>query len=221
MMETLVTLIVSVVSHFMLEVQNRIVQKADEQFRKYGIRSVTMDDIALQAGISKKTIYQYFKDKNDLVDDVMMTSFKKNHENCQSCCHHSTNAIEEIFMLMKNIGEDFRNLNPVVLLDLKKYHIKTFQNFQKHLEDDITKMVLQNLERGIHDGLFRADLNLEIVARFRMATIWILFDQETFPYPKFELSQVFKEVLVLFLYGLVTPKGYKMIEKYHTSINKK
>lgn len=207
---------VSLVSRFMLEVQNRIVQKADDQFRKFGIRAVTMDDIALQAGISKKTIYQYFTDKNELVNDVMMATFKNNHQKCKLCCNQSSNSIEEIFMLMRTIGEDFRNLNPIILFDLKKFHNKTFQNFQKHLDEDITQMVLQNLERGIAEGFFRNDLNLEITARFRMASIWILFDQETFPYPKFELSQVFKEVLVLFLYGLVTPKGYKMIEKYQT-----
>ena len=77
-------------------------------------------------------------------------------------------------------------------------------------------MVLNNLERGIKEKLYRDNMQTEIVARFRMASIWILFDQKIFPYPKFELSNVFKEVLLLFLYGLVTPKGYQLIEKYQT-----
>ena len=205
----------------MNEVQERILVKADEQFRKFGIRSVTMDEIALQSGISKKTIYQYFKDKNELVDAVMMTHFNENHDKCKACCKNSVNAIDEIFMLMKSIGEDFRTINPIILLEMKKFHNKTFEKFQTHLDENITQMVLQNLERGIKEGLYRKNLDKEIIARFRMASIWMLFDQHIFPYPKFELSKVFTEILRLFLYGLVSPKGYELIEKYQIINTKK
>ena len=100
----------------MTEVQERILLKSDELFRKFGIRAVTMDEIALNSGISKKTVYQYFKDKNELVDAVMMTHFDSNYKKCETCCKEASNAIEEIFMLMKHIGEDFRNLNPIILI---------------------------------------------------------------------------------------------------------
>ncbi len=205
----------------MTAVQERILQKANDQFRKFGIRAVTMDEIALQSGISKKTIYQYFKDKDELVDAVMMITFEDNHSKCKSCCQDSTNAIEEIFLLMKNIGEDFRNLNPIILLDMKKFHNRTFEKFQQHLHQNITKMILDNLERGISEGLYRKNMDIEVIARFRMASIWILFDQEIFPYPKFEIGKVFTEILQLFLYGLVTPKGYQLIEKYQIINTKK
>jgi TetR/AcrR family transcriptional regulator, cholesterol catabolism regulator len=205
----------------MNEVQERILLKADEQFRTFGIRSVTMDEIAHQSGISKKTIYLYFKDKNELVDAVMMTHFNDNHNKCKACSVNAENAIDEIFMLMKNIGEDFRTINPIILLDMKKFHNKTFEKFQKHLDETITQMVLQNLVRGIKEGLFRKDIDKEIIARFRMASIWILFDQNIFPYPKFDLSKVFTEILRLFLFGLVTPKGYELIEKYQIINTKK
>ena len=204
-----------------MEVQERILLNADEQFKKYGIRAVTMDEIAQNCGTSKKTIYQYFKDKNDLVDAVMMAHFADNLKKCKTCSSESKNAIEEIFMLMESIGEDFRSINPIILLDLRKFHVVTFQKFQKHIDQTITQMVLENIERGIKEGLYRRNLHKEIVARFRMASIWILFDQDIFPYPKFELSNVFKEVLELFLYGLVSPKGYQLIEKYQQQNNKK
>jgi len=117
-------------------------------------------------------------------------------------------------MLMQNMDEDFRNLNPIVVFDMKKFHFKTFEKFQTHMHQNLMQMVASNLKRGIAEGYYRENLDIEIVSRFRMSSMWLLFDPEVFPSQKFELSKVFKEVLELFLYGLVNPKGYKLIEKY-------
>ena len=174
-----------------------------------------------ELGISKKTIYQFFTDKDALVDAVMMAEFEKNHEKCKCCSINSTNAVEEIFLLMKHIGEDFRNLNPIIIYDMQKFHFKTFQKFQNHLHQNLRTMIAENLERGIKEGLYRETLDVEIIARFRMASIWVLFDPEVYPAEKFEIRKVFKETLELFLFGLVSPKGYKLIEKYQQQLNKK
>lgn len=197
-----------------METRERILQKADELFRKYGIRAVTLDEIANSLGISKKTIYQFFEDKDALVDVVMMAEFEYNYQNCLKSKNMSKDAVDEIFKMMETMDDHFRNLNPIILLDLKKFHFKTFEKFHKHMHQNLMQMILANLQRGIDEGIYREGLNVEIVARFRMATVWLLFDTEVFPPSKFQLLHVFKEVLELFLHGLVNPKGYKLIEKY-------
>lgn len=197
-----------------METKDRILLKADELFRRYGIRAVTLDEIATALGISKKTIYQFFEDKDALVDAVMMAEFENNHKDCCMASSNAKDAIDEMFQLLLNIDEDFRNLNPIIIFDLKKFHFKTFEKFEKHLHQDIFQMIVANLKRGIAEGLYREDLDVEIVARFRVATIWLMFDQDVFPSTKFQLTKVVKEVFELFLHGLVNTKGYKLIEKY-------
>ena len=197
-----------------METNERILLKACELFRRFGIRAVTLDEIAKNLGISKKTIYQFFKDKDALVDAVMMTEFECNYQDCMNCSAKAKNAVDEIFMLMQNMDEDFRNLNPIIIFDMKKFHFKTFEKFQTHMHQNLMQMVAANLKRGITEGYYRDNLDIEIVSRFRMSSTWLLFDPEVFPSQKFELSKVFKEVLELFLHGLVNPKGYKLIEKY-------
>lgn len=204
-----------------METNERILLKSGELFRRFGIRAVTLDEIAQNLGISKKTIYQFFDDKDALVDAVMMAEFESNYQECMNCASNSKNAIDEIFNLMHNMEEDFRNLNPIVIFDMKKFHFKTFEKFQTHMHQNLVQMVAANLNRGIEEGYYRPELDIEIVSRFRMSSMWLLFDPEVFPPQKFQLSAVFKEVLELFLYGLVNAKGYKLIEKYKEPKNQK
>ena len=105
-----------------MEVQERIMLKADELFRRYGIRSVTMDEIANQLGMSKKTIYQYYTDKDQLVDAVAEKEISFSQESCLKDMAASSNAIDEIFRVMAFVEVMFRNMNPAMLYDLEKYH---------------------------------------------------------------------------------------------------
>lgn len=204
-----------------MDVQKRIILKAFDLVKRYGVRAVTLDDIASSAGISKKTIYQYFDDKDALVDAVMMGEMQHNNQKCEECCNSSKNAVEEIFKLIEKMDDNFKSLNPIIFLDLKKYHHKTFEKFQYHLHTNLKQMIIANLQRGITEGLYRPDIDVEIVARFRIACIWLLFDQEVYPASEFTLHKVSLEIFELFLYGLVNPKGYKLIEKYKQKNNSK
>jgi AcrR family transcriptional regulator len=208
---------VPIVSHpnLKMEIQDRILQKADELFKRYGIRAVTLDEISTVLGISKKTIYQSFEDKDALVDAVMMKEFEKDYEECKMCSSNAKNAIDEIFMLMQNMDDDFRNMNPIIIFDLKKFHFNTYQKFQEHMHQNLMQMIIANLKRGVAEGLYREDMNFEIVSRFRMSSIWLLFDTEIFPPKSFDLAKIFREISLLFLHGLVNAKGLKTIEKYH------
>lgn len=197
-----------------MEIQERIRQKADELFRKYGIRSVTMDEIATQLGMSKKTIYQYYADKDQLVDAVAIDEIHYSQECCLKDAEASANAIEEIFRVMEFVEVMFRSMNPSMLHDLEKYHPLGYKKFLEHKNKFLFEMIKRNIERGISEELYRPEIDVEIMARFRIESMMLLFKPELFPTSKFNLVKLHQEILEHFLYGLATMKGYKLILKY-------
>ena len=165
-METLVTFKVSIVLHSqnMAEIINnaeRIKHKAKELFMQFGLKSVSMDDIANGLGISKKTIYLFYADKDALVDDVIASLINHNQECCEIDKKTSDNAIHEIFLAMDFIMEIFRSMNPSLIFDMQKYYPAAFQKFSKHKNDYLYGVIKSNLERGISEELYRADLKVD------------------------------------------------------------
>jgi AcrR family transcriptional regulator len=197
-----------------MEIQERIRLKADELFRRYGIRSVTMDEIATQLGMSKKTIYQYYADKDQLVDAVAVDEINYSQECCQKDAATASNAIEEIFRVMEFVEVMFRNMNPSMLHDLEKYHPLGYRKFLEHKNKFLYEMIKKNIERGINEELFRPELDIEIMARYRLESMMLAFNTGLFPSSKFNLVKLHQEILEHFLYGLATLKGYKLILKY-------
>lgn len=197
-----------------MEPKDRIQAKADEMFMRYGIRSVSMDDIAAQLGISKKTLYQVFSDKDELVEAVVENELSKGQNDCLGCRNASKDAVDEIFITMEQIAEQFRNMNPVVLYDLEKFHPSSFQKFLKHKNEFLLDVIRKNLERGIKEELFRPEINVEILSRFRLESMMIAFNIYVFPPRKYNLVEVTQEIIEHYLYGLATLKGHKLILKY-------
>jgi TetR/AcrR family transcriptional regulator, cholesterol catabolism regulator len=203
------------------EIAERIKQKAHGLFMQYGLRSVSMDDIATGLGISKKTIYQFFADKDELVDDVMASVF----ENDMICCERdrakSENAIHEIFLAIDFIVEMFKSMNPSVLFDLQKFHPTSFARFVKHKDEYLFNMIKNNLKRGIEEELYRADLKVDILSRFRVESMMMPFNPEFQQKAGKNLALIEEEITLHFLYGLVSTKGYKVAQKYQEKRNKK
>jgi len=197
-----------------MEVQERIKQKADELFRRYGIRSVTMDEIAAQLGMSKKTIYQYYADKDQLVDAVALEEIKFSQDSCLTNADAAENAIEEIFKVMEFVDVMFRNMNPSMLYDLEKYHPGGYRKFLEHKNKFLYEMIKKNIERGIKEELYRPEIDIEILTRYRLESMMMAFNPELFHPSKFNLVKLQHELLEHFLYGVSTLKGYKLILKY-------
>ena len=197
-----------------MEIQERIRQKADELFRRYGIRSVTMDEIATQLGMSKKTIYQFYADKDQLVDAVALDEIRFSQDSCLRDMTVSGNAIEEIFRVMEFVEIMFRNMNPSMLYDLEKYHPSGYKKFLEHKNKFLYDMIKRNLERGIKEELYRPELNVEIMTRYRLESMMLALNTEIFSPAKFNLVELQREIIEHFLYGVATLKGYKLILKY-------
>lgn len=196
------------------EIKDRIRQRAHELIMQYGIRSVSMDDIANSLGMSKKTIYQYYSDKDELIGEVVAVLLQCNQEQCNGDRQKAKDAIHEIFLARDMIAEMFRTMNPSLLFDMQKYHPAAYDRFQKHKNEFIYAMIRSNLQRGINEGLYREDLKTDLVARFRVDSMLLPFVPEFQSHTRLSLAEVQEEVLELFLYGLVSLKGYKMIAKY-------
>lgn len=194
--------------------KERIQQKARELFMRYGFRSVTMDEIAGQMGVSKKTIYQFFEDKDSLVESVMQGEMTYMQGECMKQNSESANAIDEMFKDMDSMEAVMDSLNPQIIFDLEKFYPKTFEKFKRHKNTFLLDIIKNNLQRGIQEELYRSEINIDIVAKFRLESSFIMFSQDLFPYGKYSLLKVSSEIYHHYLYGLATAKGKKLIEKY-------
>lgn len=197
-----------------MEVKVRIAEKAYELFNRYGIRSVSMDDIATQLGMSKKTLYQYYADKDELVSAVFTTLLEGNKSNCCRAEQQSEDALHEVFLGFDRVQEMFSNMNPSVLFDMEKYHPSSFRIFQEYQNGFLYKMITANLQRGIKEGLYREGLDIDILTRFRIHSVMLPFDPDVFPSNRSQLVHIEQVLLEHFLYGITTPKGQKLIQKY-------
>jgi TetR/AcrR family transcriptional regulator, cholesterol catabolism regulator len=222
MLETLVTKKVSLVLRLIfMEAKERILVKSHELFNRYGIRSVSMDDIAAQLGMSKKTLYQYYTDKDDLVNAVFDTVLITNKSQCSDCIRKGENAIHEVFLSFDMVEEMLKNMNPSVMFDMQKYHPSAFKKFDDFRNGFLYKVIKANLERGIREELYRQDIDTEVLSRYRLHSVLLSFSQEVFPSNKTNLAYIEQQLLESFLYGLATPKGQKLIQKYKNQRTKK
>jgi len=221
MMETLVTRKVSIVlcpnyTSTMIETDNkqRIQKAAHDLVMQYSIRSVSMDDIAAKLGMSKKTIYQYFKDKDELIEAVVDDVIDNNQCICNDDREKADNAVHEIFLVMDMMVEMFKTMNPSILFDMQKYHPAAFRKFQLHRNEYLYNVCKQNLERGIKEELYRPEINTDIMARYRVETMLTAFNPEFQRSVKQSLIVIEEEIIIHYLFGLVSVKGYKLTQKY-------
>jgi AcrR family transcriptional regulator len=203
-----------------MDTKERILQKAAEQFLRLGIRSVSMDDIAGVLGVSKKTIYQYFSDKEMLVDAVMQLEEERMHHDCSRCAAVAKDAIEEIFLTMRQINDQFSQMNPVILFDLEKFHPRVFQRFLNMKNNFLLNVIRANIQRGMAEGLYRPEINVDVISKYRLESTMLPFNLTLFPPGKYNLADVTRELTEHFLFGLATLKGHKLILKYKEQLNK-
>lgn len=199
---------------YTVEVQERILQSAEAIFMRMGFRSVSMDDISAQLGMSKKTLYQYFEDKDQLVTMVVSRHFQKKCLELEACSNQAQNAVHEFFLLLDRLIIDFTSMNPVVLHDMQKFHSLAYASFTRYKQEFVLTCVRQNIERGKKEGYYRSELDADIMSKYRLESIMIPFDLSVFPPESYTLVSTAKLISENFIYGLVTPQGHELVEKY-------
>jgi AcrR family transcriptional regulator len=204
-----------------MDPKERILIKAKDLFMQFGIRSVSMDDIANNLGMSKKTLYQYYADKDELVSAVVDQHINSIQGDCMNCREQSRDAVHEIFLTMDRIMVEFNNMNPMLLYDMEKFHFRAFRTFKDHKDKFLAQIIKANIEWGIREELYRPEINIDIMTKFRIESMMIPFNVTVFPPGKYNVGSTSEVIIEHFVYGLATIKGHKLIQKYNDQRLKK
>jgi hypothetical protein len=148
------------------------------------------------------------------VDSVLSSFLENNRKQCNDGRQKSENAVHEVFQAFDMMQEMFSNMNPSLVFELEKYHTAVYKKIQHHKYVFLYQVLKQNLERGIKEELYRPEINVDILTRFRIESMMLAFNSEVFPTNRTHLINIQEEILEHFLYGLSTTKGQKLIQKY-------
>lgn len=190
-----------------------ILERASNVYMRLGIKSVTMDDLARQLGISKKTIYKYFDDKSDLVRSIVEIKLEEDQANCINCISQKGNAIDDLIQVSKLIAEHIGKVTPMVIYEIKKYHPDAWQLMEEHRWDFMLNTIVSNIEKGKEENLYRNELNAEIIGRLYVSSIDNLFNPDIFPWPQFTFQAIYSELLRFHINGLVNENGLEYLHK--------
>jgi TetR/AcrR family transcriptional regulator, cholesterol catabolism regulator len=197
-----------------MNITERIVNHAVELFIRSGIKSITMDDISAEAGVSKRTIYENFRDKDELLRACLL--FMDNHHarETERVFADSTNTIDMVFRFLKHGIEAINSINPLFMTDMKKYHYRIWKETYIINSDKYLAQTYTILKKGINEGLFRKDIHIEIVAKLLNEQLTLMTDERIFPSLKYSRSLVFENIVINFFRGIATGKGLQIIDKY-------
>jgi AcrR family transcriptional regulator len=198
----------------------KILLKVRELYLKYGIKSITMDDVAHELGISKKTLYQFVTDKDDLVGKFIDYEIELRQEEIYRCFKIRFNAIEELFEISIFMNKMMREQNPATEHDLKKYYPHHFQKTLKSRRERMYNYILLNLKKGKAEGLYREDLEEEIIVKFYLSRSENIHFNELFTVEEFTSLKLFLEFLTYHIRGIATEKGIIVLEKKIKKIEK-
>jgi len=190
-----------------------ILNKAGYIFLKLGFKSVTMDDIAHELGISKKTIYKYFKNKADLVDETTVYMHEKMHKEALKIYDLGYNAIKESFEVNKVFEGFMQNLDNSPIYQLQKYYPETYNKIMSHEFCLFKDCALGNIKKGINEGLYREEIIIDQVTKFYFSLIMSVHDSNLYTYSKNTINKLELNVLEYHIRAIATEKGIKVLEE--------
>lgn len=186
-------------------------ERVEDLFLRFGIKSQTMDDVSRELGISKKTLYQMVSNKDELVRKVLEHHISREKSNCLNATA-AANAIEEILIMTEANSQELSQMKANVLYDLQKYHREGWMLIRKFHYDFVYKMVCDNIARGRSEGLYRDDFDADLIAKLHLTTVFQLFDEELFPSSTISREVVFREYMMHYLHGIVSKEGLKFLQ---------
>lgn len=200
--------------------KERILKVAGELFNKYGIRSISMDDIAHHLGISKKTIYQYFSDKDEIVTLTISQYLGHEKDRVKLIQAEASDAVDFLIKVNQYLRSNIRETTTSIVFELHKYHHKAWTLLEEFKKEFLYTVIRKNVESGIRDGHFRDDINPEITSRVRLEEASMPFNEELFPKNRFNIIEVSDNILDHFVLAITTDKGRKLYQRYKTQLQK-
>lgn len=196
------------------DADERIIQSVTELFFRFGVKSITMDDVAKHLSISKKTLYKHFIDKNEMVFKCCNYDLEKRKAEFDTISKHAEDAVQELLLMMANMERMLGSMNPSLLFDVRKYYPQAWERYVDFKENHMFSKIMDNLQRGMASGIYREDLDTKVLARLRLEEVEMGFNPELFPHVRFNVKNVQLALFDHFLHGITTPKGQKLIQRY-------
>lgn len=195
------------------ELESRIVRKASELFQLHGIRAVTMDFIATEIGISKRTLYEVFADKDTLLIKTLEYQEEQNSRERAELAKTCSSSFELCLKEYERVIRGLRRINRNYMRDLQKYHPKVAVYFEKSREANRKRMI-GNTEKGMEEGYIRPELNSKILALLLQAQLEVLISSDVVESNHLSFLEVFETIVTNYARGIATPKGLALLEKY-------
>lgn len=191
--------------------KEKILDKAVDMFLNYGFKSVTMDDLANEMGISKKTIYTHFQNKTKLVQESTLSIFNKINAGINIICANGKNPIEELYDIKKFVISHLKDEKSSPQYQLQKYYPKIFHNLKEKHYELMQECTVNNIKRGLELDIYRKNLNVEFISRIYISGVASIKDTRFFPEGTFPVKDLQDYFLEYHLRGIVTPKGRKIL----------
>lgn len=204
-----------------MEPLEKILAVSAELFSQYGFKTITMDDIARRAGISKKTLYLHFANKEEVVNESMIWYKNNTTANCVSVLSNADNAVEAMVKILAFFDGMHKRINPMALFELQRFYPEAYKMFRSMLEDRDVVMIRENILQGIKEGLYRPETDADIMARFRLETSLLILQPNLMVNDRNSLMSVAMEIGEHFMYGLMTAKGIELYCEYKIKYLKK
>lgn len=190
-----------------------LIEQVNEVYLRKGMKKVTMDDMAKEIKVSKKTLYKYVKNRAELVNKSIQFHVNKDQNFIQSIQDQNLEPIAEIRALIDYVLDTLTKVSPEVHSDLEKYFPDAWQILNAHFTGFIYQSVVLNLERGQKNGDYRKDFNIDVIAKIFISKIDLIFDATLFPADKVTFVQVYLELIQYHLRGIVSEQGVKKLNK--------
>jgi AcrR family transcriptional regulator len=198
-----------------------IIERVSQLYQQYGIKSVTMDDVAHELGMSKKTLYKYFSNKDDLVSRFVDHLVDERKCNVNNILNKDHNAIEELFQVNEQVIQMLKNYNPSTEYDLKKYYPQHYDKVRELRRTNMYQAVIDNIRKGKREGLFRKNLNEDIIARVHVSRIENSFANEMFTIDELTSREFVTEMMEYHIRGIASTKGIEFFERKLKEIDNK
>jgi AcrR family transcriptional regulator len=203
----------------MNEKLDHLLKQAGEIFMRYGLKSVTMDDVCRELGISKKTLYQYVSDKNDLIAKVLDQDIQEDEKVICALQTSGLSAIDELLHIQKMVTEKVQHMHSSIIYDLKKYYPESWGRIIRHRNEFIVGCIEQNIIKGQQEGVFRTDIHAALIAKIYASRIEVSIDPSLYSGIKITPAEVYAEAMRYHIRGIATEKGLKYLESTQNKTN--
>ena len=197
----------------------KVLEAASKLILKYGVKSMTMDDIARELGMSKKTLYQYVEDKNDLIKQIIQIDMQMDHDQICAIVDKKLNAIDESFEIFKRIVQNIGDVPPNILYDLKKYHPEAYSIHKNFMWTFSKKCVEENLVKGVEEGYYRQDINTSVISTNYILMVLNIFENSEAFGKDMHPVKIYREIFLYHIHAIAGNKGRKYLSDNYSSMN--